>query len=107
MLLGNSLTGIIISINAFYRGIQDDESAYFQRLSLSASRKEALLPYYKNAIAASLNPTIASLETMGLVALPGMMTGQILGGSSPIVAIKYQIAIILAILIARYFSVLV
>jgi putative ABC transport system permease protein len=57
-------------------------------------------------VLSTLNPIIATVETMGLVALPGMMTGQILGGTLPIIAIKYQIAIMLAILGARYLSVL-
>ncbi|MDZ4151933.1 ABC transporter permease, partial [Methylicorpusculum sp.] len=43
------------------------------------------------------NPTIASLSTMGLVSLPGMMTGQILGGSEPWLAVKYQLAIMICI----------
>lgn len=63
------------------------------------------MPYYKEAVKSSINPVLASIETMGLVALPGMMTGQILGGSIPITAIKYQIAIMIAIFITRYFSI--
>ena len=61
-------------------------------------------PYFKDAVLSSINPTLASIETIGLVALPGMMTGQILGGAIPLTAIKYQIAIMLAIFISRYFS---
>ncbi len=106
MLLGNSLRGIVISLNLFYTGIKDDEKRYFQMLSFSCSRSETLREYYKRAVVSTLNPAIASLETMGLVTLPGMMTGQILGGTAPIVAIKYQIAIMLAVLAARYFSVM-
>lgn len=106
MLVGNSLRGIVISLNLFYSGIKEDEKRYFQRLSLSCNKRDTLKPYYKKAVLSTLNPVIASLETMGIVTLPGMMTGQILGGTVPIVAIKYQIAIMLAILAARYFSVL-
>ena len=53
----------------------------------------------------SLNPIIATTETVGLVSLPGMMTGQILGGAMPMTAIVYQIVIMAAILIVRYFSI--
>ncbi|MGU3844837.1 ABC transporter permease, partial [Vibrio diabolicus] len=42
---------------------------------------------------------LASMATTGLVTLPGMMTGQILGGASPMVAIKYQLVIMLAIFV--------
>ncbi|MBF8983851.1 ABC transporter permease [Lutibacter sp. B2] len=104
MLLGNSLSGNIICINSFYKGIRENEKAYLYSLSLSGNKIEALIPYFKSSILASINPTIASIETIGLVSLPGMMTGQILGGAVPLTAIKYQIAIMIAILIARYFS---
>ena len=106
MILGNSLSGIVIGFNQFYSSIQEDEKRYFQMLSISCSRRETLKEYYKNAILAKLNPVISTIETTGLVTLPGMMTGQILGGTEPIIAIKYQIAIMLAILAARYLSVL-
>ena len=45
------------------------------------------------------------MATIGIVSLPGMMTGQILGGSIPMVAIKYQIVIMLAIFYTQFFSV--
>lgn len=104
MLLGNTLKGNIVCINNFYKSIKDNKEEYFYSLSLGGTRIEALTPYFKNALFASINPTIASIETIGLVSLPGMITGQILGGAIPLTAIKYQIAIMIAILIARYFS---
>ena len=55
---------------------------------------EALIPFVRQAIAKSFSPTIANMAVMGLVSLPGTMIGQILGGSSPDVAIKYQIMIV-------------
>ncbi|WP_413838133.1 ABC transporter permease [Desulfobacula sp.] len=104
MLLGNCLRSIIIGLNNFYSGINKDEKVYLYSLSLFCSRIQALKPYFKESIIASISPTIASMATIGLVSLPGMMTGQILGGSLPIVAIKYQIAIMLAIFYTEYFS---
>ncbi|MBU0465707.1 MAG: ABC transporter permease [Proteobacteria bacterium] len=104
MLLGNCLRSIIIGLNNFYSGIKKDEKIYLYSLSLFSSRIQALKPYFKESITASITPTIASMATIGLVSLPGMMTGQILGGSIPIVAIKYQIAIMLSIFYTEYFS---
>ena len=104
MLLGNCLRSIIIGLNNFYSGIKKDEKVYLYSLSLFSSRIQALKPYFKESIIASIAPTIASMATIGLVSLPGMMTGQILGGSIPIVAIKYQIAIMLSIFYTEYFS---
>ncbi len=106
MLLGNCLRSIIIGLNNFYSGIKKDEKVYLYSLSLLCSRIQTLKPYFKESIIASITPTIASMATIGLVSLPGMMTGQILGGSIPIVAIKYQIAIMLSIFYTEYFSTL-
>jgi putative ABC transport system permease protein len=105
MLLGNSLSGNIIGINSFYSGIKQNQRQYQYRLALSGNQWESTLPWYKEAVIACLNPMIASTETIGLVSLPGMMTGQILGGSMPMTAIVYQIVIMAGILITRYFSI--
>ncbi len=104
MLLGNCLRSIIIGLNNFYTGINRDEKVYLYSLSLFCNHIHAIKPYFKKSIVASTTPTIASMATIGLVSLPGMMTGQILGGSIPIVAIKYQIAIMLAIFYTEFFS---
>lgn len=98
MLLGNCLKGNIISLERFYYSIRKNETEYIGYLMMGATLKEAIIPYLREAIKPAIAPTISSMATLGLVSLPGMMTGQILGGSTPIVAIKYQIAIMIAIL---------
>ncbi len=97
MLLGNSLKGNIIATNTFFDYFRNREKEYFFTLSLGASRQEALKPIVRESMKRSLKPTLASIATIGLVSLPGMMTGQILGGSVPMTAIKYQIAVMIAI----------
>ncbi len=97
MVLGNCLRADIIGLKTFYTGIVRGEKAYHQSLAQSARLHEALLPYFREAMQAALLPTVASMATIGLVALPGMMTGVILAGADPITAIKYQIAIMIAI----------
>jgi putative ABC transport system permease protein len=106
MLLGNCLRSNIIGITHFYENIKRDENRYLYNLSLGASKYEVLLPYFSNSISIAMKPTIASMSVIGLVSLPGMMTGQILGGSNPLVAIKYQMAIMIAILVSTGLSVL-
>jgi putative ABC transport system permease protein len=64
---------------------------------LGASRWEAVHVYFQDAVLAAINPTLAGMATMGIVSLPGMMTGQILGGSEPWLAVKYQVAIMISI----------
>jgi putative ABC transport system permease protein len=97
MLLGNSMRGNIIGISSFYKSIKRNEKRYFYHLANGATQYEALGPYLREALNSSIRPTIATMMTIGIVSLPGMMTGQMLGGSSPMVAIKYQIAIMIAI----------
>jgi len=105
MVLGNSLRSNVIGLGDFYKSLRKDEQLYLYKLSLGATKQEALLHFAKKSFVAALNPTIATMATMGIVSLPGMMTGQILGGSVPLVAIKYQIAIMIAILASSVLSI--
>jgi putative ABC transport system permease protein len=97
MILGNCLQGNVIALERFYSSLSKNENEYATFLMLGATRWEAVRPYFRDAVKAAINPTIAGMATMGLVSLPGMMTGQILGGSEPWVAVKYQIAIMICI----------
>ncbi|MCP3941651.1 MAG: ABC transporter permease [Desulfobacteraceae bacterium] len=106
MLLGNCLRSIIIGLTNFYSGLKKNERQYLYSLTLFNNRTQALKPWFKESLVAAINPTLASIATIGLVSLPGMMTGQILGGSMPIIAIKYQIAIMGCIFYTEYFSVI-
>ena len=105
MLLGNVLSGNIIGLNTFYNGVKDNKEIVNYDLALGATRFQACKPYLKEALTLTLKPNVASMATLGLVALPGMMTGQILGGAMPSDAIMYQIAIMMAIYLNRYFTI--
>jgi len=98
MVLGNCLRSNVIGINAFYYSLNEHQERYQFYLSCGATRSEAVHSFFSKALQKSANPTLASMATIGLVSLPGMMTGQILAGASPIIAIKYQIAIMMGIL---------
>lgn len=100
MILGNCLRSNVLSLERFYSGIRKNENEFVTYLLLGATLREAVRPYLRDAIKASVNPSIASMATMGIVSLPGMMTGQILGGAMPIIAIKYQIGIMICIFTA-------
>lgn len=97
MIMGNSLRADIIGLSSFYSSLHSEEKRYILGLSQGATLMEATRPYLQRAYTASLAPTLAMMATIGLVSLPGMMTGIILGGTDPFVAIKYQIAIMIAI----------
>jgi putative ABC transport system permease protein len=97
MIMGNSLRADIIGLSTFYRSLHEQERNYLYHLAQGASFGEAVRPFLQKAYHASLAPTIATMATIGIVSLPGMMTGIILGGTDPFVAIKYQITIMMAI----------
>jgi putative ABC transport system permease protein len=105
MLLGNSMRNNIIGLSNFFASLKENEKSYLYTIALGGSRLEALKPFFRESIIAAINPVLASMATIGIVSLPGMMTGQILGGSIPLVAIKYQIIIMLAIFYTQFFSV--
>ena len=64
-----------------------------------------MFPFKKEALKNAFNPVIASVAIVGLISLPGMMTGQILGGSSPVIAVKYQIMLMITIFSSSIISV--
>ena len=105
MLLGNSLSSNIVALQNLFTAFEQRKSEYEAAISLGASPKYASFPFLQEALRKSLAPILASMATTGLVTLPGMMTGQILGGASPMVAIKYQLIIMLAIFVMLSVSV--
>ncbi len=100
MVVGNCMRADVIALERFFSSIKKNEKEFLTYLLMGASLKEAALPYIREAVKPALAPQLSTIVTLGLVSLPGMMTGQILGGASPIVAIKYQIAIMISIFTA-------
>lgn len=106
MLLGNILSLNIVALNSFYRELKLQKKFFFYRLAMGATSQEALAPFIRHSFQLTLLPILAKTATMGIVTLPGMMSGQIIGGSSPAVAIRYQIAIMIAIYVSGALSTL-
>lgn len=98
MLIGNSMTGISLGVSRLVDGIHKEKHLIESALMLGATPKMATKEIVDKAFDSAILPTINSMVGMGIVFLPGMMTGQILSGASPITAIEYQIAIMLGIL---------
>lgn len=97
MVLGNALSANVIALERFYSSVYSAREQHLTYLMMGATLDEAIEPHFKAALKAAVSPIIASIATIGITSLPGMMTGQILGGAFPIVAIKYQIAIMVCI----------
>jgi len=95
MVIGNSMTGISLAVERLFADL-DSRSAEMLGLSaLGATEWEAAHPSIQTALRAGMLPTINSMAAVGIVFIPGMMTGQILAGADPVEASKYQIVVML------------
>ncbi len=105
MVMGNILRANVVALDRFFSEVQARPETVIGSLTLGADISEATRPFLRKAFSASVAPQLGTIATTGIVSLPGMMTGQILGGSSPAVAIAYQILIMVAIFTAATVSV--
>ena len=97
MLLGNTMTGIAVSLDSLTRQTIDKRHQIEARLALGHTAAEAIGDIRRDALRAGLIPIVNAMATAGIVSLPGMMTGQILAGSPPMEAAKYQLLILFLI----------
>lgn len=98
MIISNSMIAIGLSYRHLSVSFQEKRMEVEVKLSLGAEVKEAAHNIIRESIKVAIMPSIDSAKTLGIVALPGMMTGLILGGASPIVAVKFQIMVTFMIL---------
>jgi putative ABC transport system permease protein len=97
MILGNSMTGMNLALASFSQSITSQKQKMDALLNLGVPPQNILKPLAGGALETALIPTINSMVGMGIIFLPGMMTGQILSGTLPTTAILYQISIMIAI----------
>jgi putative ABC transport system permease protein len=97
MIMGNAMTGVTLGLKTFTENIKSQRDKIDALLNLGVTPKKILLPFVNNSLETALLPTMNNMLGMGIVSLPGMMTGQILSGTLPTTAIMYQIAIMIAI----------
>ncbi len=93
MVLGNSLTGISLALDHLLESLDAKRELIEAHLALGASRWEAARDPLAEAVRRGMIPIINSMSVVGLVSLPGMMTGQILAGEDPVDAVKYQLVV--------------
>ena len=97
MIMGNALTGVSLGLKTFNESVKAQRPRIDALLNMGVTPKKILVPFVNGAVETALLPTLNSMLGMGIISLPGMMTGQILSGTLPMTAILYQIAIIIAI----------
>lgn len=98
MIIGNSMTGISLGIHTMINRYENRKEEIEEALILGATPKEASHLIINDSFDAAILPTLNSMLGMGIIFLPGMMTGQILSGIDPTMAILYQIGVMLGIL---------
>jgi UDP-glucose/iron transport system permease protein len=93
MILGNAMTSAALAGDRLQGDLRVRADEVETMLALGFSGREAVQPLVRAALRAAMIPTVNGMMTVGVVQLPGMMTGQILAGSSPLTAIRYQIVV--------------
>ena len=93
MVFGNSLTGISLCLDHLLETLDERRGRIEMALALGATAWEASRDSLREAVRRGMIPIINSMSVVGIVSLPGMMTGQILAGSDPLVAVAYQIVV--------------
>ncbi len=97
MVLGNSLTGISLGLDRFLGELRNRRGEVETLLTLGATRWESCRDIFAAATRTAMIPILNTMSVAGIVAIPGMMTGQLLAGAPPIQAVQYQIMIMFVI----------
>lgn len=97
MILGNALTGVSLGLDRCMAQLDEGSLAVETRLAFGATRWEAVRPVVAESLRTGMIPILNAMSAVGLVTIPGMMTGQILGGTPPEQAARYQIVILFLI----------
>ncbi len=97
MLMGNTMTGVSLGVKTLYKTVEDQTDRIETLQNMGVRPEKLFLPFVRQSMETAILPTINTMVGIGIVALPGMMTGQILSGTLPTTAILYQIAIMIAI----------
>jgi len=95
MVIGNSMNAIAIALERLFGELRKSKDLVEMRLTLGATYREASADITRAAVRAGMIPSINAMMGVGMVFIPGMMTGQILAGADVITAVKYQIMVML------------
>jgi putative ABC transport system permease protein len=107
MIIGNSMTGLALALERLFSELTARRGEIEALLSLGATPAQAAKKPYLQAVEAAMIPNINAMMVVGIVSLPGMMTGQILAGQSPLAAVHYQIVVMFMITCASALTVVI
>lgn len=100
MIAGNEMIAVGLCYKSLNESFHDLRQPLLEKLALGSGIKTASMPILRRSIKTAMQPTIDSVKTVGLVNLPGMMSGLIFAGVDPVYAIKYQIMVVFMLLAA-------
>jgi putative ABC transport system permease protein len=98
MMVGNSMTAVVVAARRVLEELRDKRDEVEARLALGIGAPDAAKPYVRSALRTALIPQIETTKAVGLVFLPGAMTGLILAGTPPLAAVKVQAAVMYLVL---------
>ena len=104
MMLGNTMTGVALAMDKLTTTAWQQRAVIEARLILGQDWRTAIGDITRDSVRVGMIPMINAMAAAGLVSLPGMMTGQILSGTDPVEAVKYQILIMFMITAGTGFS---
>ena len=93
MIVGNAMVALGLTFKQLHQNYKNKFQEVEIKLSLGATERLASIELIRDSIRTGMQPTVDSMQTLGIVQLPGMMTGLILAGQSPVMAIRYQIMV--------------
>jgi putative ABC transport system permease protein len=102
--VGNAMTVTGVVLKRMREDIRMQQGLIETALALGATPRQAALKQVRRALVVGLSPTLDNAKTVGLISLPGAMTGLIMGGASPMEAIQLQIVVMNMLLGASTFS---
>ncbi|HVP67160.1 MAG TPA: ABC transporter permease [Anaeromyxobacteraceae bacterium] len=94
MLIASAMNAVGLALERFRSDVVAHASHVESALALGASPEAAAEPYVRAAFQASLLPAIDNLRSLGIVWIPGLMTGMVLTGTPPVQAAVYQFVVI-------------
>lgn len=97
MVIGNSMTGVALALERLFADLDSRAEEQRALVALGATPWEAASPSVRRSLRAGLIPTLNSMAAVGIVFIPGMMTGQLLGGADALAAARYQIVVMLMV----------
>lgn len=98
MMIGNSMTATVVVARRLVEELRDKRLEVEARLALAQPSLDAARPYLRSSIRTALTPRIEAVKAVGIISLPGAMTGLILAGVDPVDAVRVQAAVMYLIL---------